>query len=302
MYEEAALISRTTGQTSVPVRKKGQIGLRDILVRIDNRKLCPVRLQSAIDLAVAHRAHLTGLYVITDPHIPSSIKVQISADVLAAQAEAVRERAARAETMFREQADMAGIASAWLCEEGERIDILSERARFCDVVVIGQRDPDAMEIAGPNTMPDQVVLNAGRPVLVVPHVGTYPSVGKRVMVAWDGSLPAARAVNDALPILRGAEKVNVIPVYRHDVSADAGREPGERICRHLARHGIAARSQHFRANGIGTGDLILSRAADDGADLIVLGAYGHARWRELVLGGVTLHMLKHMTVPVLMSH
>ena len=109
-------------------------------------------------------------------------------------------------------------------------------------------------------------------------------------------------MNDALPILRGAEEVNVITVYRHDVSADTGREPGERICRHLDRHGIAARSQRFRANGIGTGDLILSRAADEGADLIVMGAYGHARWRELVLGGVTLHMLKHMTVPVLMSH
>ena len=188
---------------------------------------------------------------------------------------------------------------------GDNITPAADRAGEtlrCDVVVIGQRDPDTREIAGPNHMPDHVLLSAGRPVLVVPHVGTYPSVGKRVMVAWDGSLPAARAVNDALPILRGAEKVNVITVYRHDVSADAGREPGERICRHLARHGIAARSQHFRANGIGTGDLILSRAADEGTDLIVMGAYGHARWRELVLGGVTLHMLKHMTVPVLMFH
>ncbi len=302
MNQKAAVISRPTGQPSVPVRKDEQMGLRDILVHIDNRKPCPVRLRAAIDLAVSHRAHLTGLYVITDPHIPSSIKAQISADVLATQAEAVREQAARAEILFREQAEKAGVASTWLCEEGDRIDILSEQARFCDVAVIGQRDPDAMEMAGPGTMPDHVVLSAGRPVLVVPHVGTYPSVGKRVMVAWDGSLPAARAVNDALPILRGAETVTVITVYRHDVSPDAGREPGARICRHLARHGIAAGSRHYRANGIGTGDLILSRAADDGADLIVMGAYGHARWRELVLGGVTLHMLKHMTVPVLMSH
>ena len=301
-HQEAAVISCATGHTSVPVRKKEQMGFRDILVHVDHRKPCPVRLRAAIDLALAHRAHLTGLYVITDPHIPSSIKVQISADVLAAQAEAARERAARAETMFREQAERAGVASEWLCEEGDRIDILREQARFCDVAVIGQHDSDASVLSGPVDAPDHVVLSAGRPVLVVPHVGTYPSVGKRVMVAWDGSLPAARAVNDALPILRRAEKVNVITVYRHDVSADAGREPGERICRHLARHGIAARSQHYRANGIGTGDLILSRAADDGADLIVMGAYGHARWRELVLGGVTLHMLKHLTVPVLMSH
>jgi len=302
MYQEAAAMSRTTGQTSTPVREKENRGLRDILVHVDNREPCPARVQAAISLAVAHRAHLIGLYVIVDSHIPSSVKVQISGDVLEAQTEATREQAARAETMFREQAEKAGVASEWLCEKGDRIDILSEQARFFDVAVIGQRDPDAIEIGGPSNMPDHVVLSAGRPVLVVPHVGTYPTVGKRVMVAWDRSLPAARAVNDALPILRGAESVKVVTVYRHDVSADAGREPGERICRHLARHGVAARSQHFRANGIGTGDLILSRAADESADLIVMGAYGHARWRELVLGGVTLHMLKHMTVPVLMSH
>ncbi len=107
------------------------------------------------------------------------------------------------------------------------------------------------------------VRSADRPVLVVPYVGTYPSVGIRVMVAC---------------------------------------KPGERIGLYLARHGIAARSQHFRANGIGTGDLILSTAADDGADLIVMEAYGHARWHELVLGRVPLHRLKPRTVPVLMSH
>ncbi len=91
-YQEAAVISRATGQTSVPVRKKEHRGLRDSLFHVDNRNPCPARVQAAIDLALAHRAHLIGLYVITDPHIPSSIKVQISADVLAAQAEAARER------------------------------------------------------------------------------------------------------------------------------------------------------------------------------------------------------------------
>ncbi len=301
-YQEAAVGPWETGQTFVPVRKREHMGLKDILVHIDNRKQVPARLQAAINLALAHRAHLIGLYVITQPYIPSHIKVQISTDVLEAQAAAVREQAARAEAMFRAQAEEAGIAGEWLCEEGDRIDVLREQARLCDLAVIGQHDPDASEIPGPVDIPDHVILSAGRPVLVVPHVGTYPSIGKRVMVAWDGSLPATRAVNDALPILRGAEMVNVITVDPHDGSDDADRKPGERICRHLARHGIAARSQHFRANDIGTGNVILSRAADEGADLIVIGAYGHARWRELVLGGVTLHMLKHMTVPVLMSH
>jgi nucleotide-binding universal stress UspA family protein len=170
------------------------------------------------------------------------------------------------------------------------------------VAVIGQRDPEAIEVSGPGDMPDHLVLSVGRPVLLVPYVGTYPTIGKRVMVAWDGSRLATRAVNDALPILHGAKQVNIIMVYSDGWPAEMSEERCERICQHLARHGIAAKAHHYRADDIGTGDLILSRAADAGADLIVMGAYGHARWRELVLGGMTRHMLNHMTVPVLMSH
>ena len=305
-YQEAAVtrVSRATGEQAVAVRGKEHMGLKDILVHIDNRKPCQARLEVAINLALAHQAHLIGLYVLSDPYLPPHIKAQISTDVLAAQAEAARGEAAKAEAMFRERAEDAGVAGEWRCEKGERVDILCEQARFCDVAVIGQRDPEAIEVSGPGDMPmpDHLVLSVGRPVLLVPYVGTYPTIGKRVMVAWDGSRLATRAVNDALPILHGAKQVNIIMVYSDGWPAEMSEERCERICRHLARHGIAAKAHHYRADDIGTGDLILSRAADEGADLIVMGAYGHARWRELVLGGVTRHMLNHMTVPVLMSH
>jgi nucleotide-binding universal stress UspA family protein len=303
-YQEAAVtrVSRATGEQSVGVRGKEHMGLKDILVHIDNRKPCQARLEVAINLALAHQAHLIGLYVLSDPYLPPHIKAQLSTDVLEAQAEAARELGAKAEAMFRERAEDAGVAGEWLCEKGERVDVLRDQARFCDVAVIGQRDPEAIEVSGPGDMPDHLVLSVGRPVLLVPYVGTYPTIGKRVMVAWDGSRLATRAVNDALPILHGAKQVNIIMVYSDGWPAEMSEERGERICQHLARHGIAAKAHHYRADDIGTGDLILSRAADDGADLIVMGAYGHARWRELVLGGMTRHMLNHMTVPVLMSH
>ena len=303
-YQEAAVtrVSRATGEQSVGVRGKEHMGLKDILVHIDNRKPCQARLEVAINLALAHQAHLIGVYVFSEPYIPPYVKAQVSADVLEAQAEAAREVVAKAETMFRKQTEDAGVAGEWLCEAGEQVDVLRDQARFCDVAVVGQRDPEANGISGPGEMPDHLVLSVGRPVLLVPYVGTYPTIGKRVMVAWDGSRLATRAVNDALPILHGAKQVNIIMVYSDGWPAEMSEERGERICQHLARHGIAAKAHHYRADDIGTGDLILSRAADEGADLIVMGAYGHARWRELVLGGVTRHMLNHMTVPVLMSH
>ena len=303
-YQEAAVtrVSQATGEQSVGVRGKEHMGLKDILVHIDNRKPCQARLEVAINLALAHQAHLIGLYVLSEPYLPPHIKAQISADVLAAQAEAARGEAEKAEAMFRERAEDAGVASEWLCEKGERVDILGEQVRYCDVAVIGQRDPEAIEVSGPDDMPDQLVLSLGRPGLVVPYVGTYPSIGERVMVAWDGSRLATRAVNDALPILRGAEQVDVLTVYSAEGLREEKEKAGERICQHLARHDVSAKARHIRCADISAGDMILSRAADDLSDLIVMGAYGHARWRELVLGGVTLHMLKHMTVPVLMSH
>lgn len=278
------------------------MGIKGILVHIDNREPCQARLEVAINLALAHQAYLIGLYILGEPYLPPHIKAQINADVLAAQAEAARGESAKAEAMFRQRVEDAGVASEWLCLKGERVDVLGEQARYCDVAVIGQRDPQVIEASGTGDMPDHLVLSIGRPVLLVPYVGTFPTIGKRVMVAWDGSRLATRAVNDALPILHGAEQVNIIMVCSDGRPAEMSEERGERICQHLARHGIAAKAHHYRADDIGIGDLILSRAADEGADLIVMGAYGHARWRELVLGGVTRHLLKHMTVPLLMSH
>jgi nucleotide-binding universal stress UspA family protein len=137
-------------------------------------------------------------------------------------------------------------------------------------------------------------------VLVVPRYGTFDTVGERVLVAWNGSREATRAVHDALPILKLATKVTVLSI---DPERDTGdRIPSADIALHLARHGVAAEGTSTVGLDISVGDLLLSRAADLGADLIVMGAYGHSRMRELVLGGATRHILQHMTVPVLMSH
>ena len=276
--------------------------LRDILVHIDNAKPCQARLELAVNLAQAHQAHLTGLSIPVRREIPTYIMAQIPSDALESLDEKDSLVSAELETAFREKAEKSGLSFEWRLVKGDPVETLSLHARYSDLTVVGQYDGDAAADDLPGDMPDRLILSAGRPVLVVPYAGRYPRVGERVMVAWDGSRSATRAVNDALPLLGEAKKVSVLAIDPQATPGRHGDIPGADICLHLARHGIKAEAQHTPANDLEVGDMLLSRSADAGADLIVMSAYGHARWRELVLGGVTRHMLEHMTAPVLMSH
>ena len=145
-------------------------------------------------------------------------------------------------------------------------------------------------------------MGAARPVLVVPYAGAFDSVGKRVLVAWDGSREAVRAVNDALPLLGEAEAVTVISIGPRETELERRRTSLERIVGHLQRHAILARLEESVQGGIAVSDVLLSRAADLAADLIVAGLYHHSQLREALIGGVSRDLLDHMTVPVLMSH
>jgi nucleotide-binding universal stress UspA family protein len=150
--------------------------------------------------------------------------------------------------------------------------------------------------------PDDVVLDAGRPVLIIPHAGTFGSVGKRVLIAWDGSREANRALHDALPLIRRAEAVTVTHVGAEQADLDRERPALERIVRHLARHGIEAQAAESLHPAISVQAALSSCVAEFGADMIVAGAYHHSRLRESLLGGVSRDLLDRMTVPVLMSH
>ncbi len=275
--------------------------LKDILVHIDASKECDERLKVAAILARAHEAHLTGAYVVTRSQIPSHLEVQIPKDLIA-RADAARFAAAAiARGRFDESCRQAGVSCEWRQSEGSLVEALSLSARYADLAVVSQRNPEG-ESFDTGEMPDRFILSSGRPSLVVPYVGAFSKIGHTVVVSWDASRLATRAVNDALPILRRAAKVCLLAINPKGGAEGHGDLPGADIGLHLARHGVKAEASSLRADDIDVGDALLSRAADLGADLIVMGAYGHARWRELALGGVTRHMLAHMTVPVFMSH
>ncbi len=228
--------------------------------------------------------------------------MQIGEDVLKAQAAFAADAQVKAKALFEERVAHAGVRGEWRGVAAEPLSALTLHGRYVDLVIVGQRDPSGEDASDDPAVPDQLILSLGRPVLVVPYSGSFPVVGKTVLVSWDASRLATRAVNDALPLLLGAKRVCVLAVNPHGGEDGHGQIPSADICLHLARHGVNAEAEHLYADDIDVGDVLLDRAADIGADLIVSGAYGHARWRELVLGGVTRHLLRHMTVPVLMAH
>jgi nucleotide-binding universal stress UspA family protein len=175
-------------------------------------------------------------------------------------------------------------------------------ARYADLAILGQLDPDRGDSELTKPRPEQVALVSGRPVLVVPYAGHFDSIGRRVLVAWNASREAARAVSDAMPLLAAAELVTVLTIDPREGPNGHGEIPGADISLHLARRGVKAETDRTVSAGLPVGEVMLSRAADLGADLIVMGAYGHSRARELLLGGATRSLLRSMTVPVLMSH
>ncbi len=275
--------------------------IKNIVVHMDDRETCRARVDVAVEIARAYDAHLVGVYVWQVLAIPNYAQVQIPLQVLEAQETARKALARVAKDLFTQATDKAGLKAEWRCEKGDAVDVLTLNARYADLVVAGQ-SPEGEGGLLDEAVVDHVALQCGRPVLVIPYIGAQGTIGKRVYVAWDGSREAVRAVNDSLPFLERADAVRVVAINAGKSDMEHGDIPCADICLHLARHGISAEAYQVESGDLHAGDMLLSRAADGGADLLVMGAYGHSRFKELVLGGVTRHLLHHMTIPVLMSH
>jgi nucleotide-binding universal stress UspA family protein len=186
--------------------------------------------------------------------------------------------------------------------EGDPIDAAIGEMRCADLAIMGQPDPEDDQAGFGRRLAENVALSSGGPVLLVPYATARAQPGANVLVAWDGGREAARAVRDALPLLGGAKRVTVVSAGVRRTAVDDMQRSHERLAAYLAANAVEAQFKRLEVAKHETGEAVLSQAADLGADLIVMGAYGHARVRELVLGGVTRTMLESMTVPVLMSH
>lgn len=277
------------------------MALKDIVLHVDNSRSMPGRLAAAGELARVHDAHLAGVYVVVVPVLPSYAEAQIPARIVEAQREALARAAAAAKTQFETATERLGISTEWRCIEGGHLDVLSLHAHYADVLIVGQTDRTDPECVSEG-LADRLALECGRPVMVVPAAGAGETIGADVVVAWNAKREAVRAVADALPLLERSERVTVLTINASRTDPENAGIPAADVCLHLARHGIETRAKNLFGPPATIGEQILDAARDESADLLVMGAYGHSRFRELVLGGVTAHVLAHSNIPVFLSH
>jgi nucleotide-binding universal stress UspA family protein len=275
--------------------------IKDIVVNLTIGVERDAAANYAVSLASIFEAHLVGVAFAYDPKDSANLIVGIPAELIDAQCATAKHLANEAVTRFEALAKQAGVMS-----ESQMIDVapghvgdtFGRLARSFDLSVIRQPEPNKAEQEVP--IIEGALFESGRPVIVVPYIQTQGAKFNRVMVGWDESRAAARAIGDAMPMLERAKMIEVFtavtgPTKHAELS-------GTDIGRHLSRHGLNVEVKRTPANGIKVSDAILSHAADMSADFMVMGGYGHSRLREYVLGGATRGILASMTLPTLMSN
>ncbi|WP_428029205.1 universal stress protein [Ancylobacter sp.] len=264
-----------------------------------------VAVDYAVSAAAALGAHLTGIAVSYEIDVPPVYTEAFSTDFIESQREESQRQAKTSVERFGEAARSLGLSGEVRLIDGtpggaaEQIGVM---ARLYDLTIVNQADPDRM--GAEEVITEAVLFDSGRPVLVVPRAQQKPFSAKRIMVAWDGGRPSARAVAEARALLGHAHLVEAVvvetPKSLRKKSVDL---PGADLARHLARHDKSVELRKLvPASGEGIADVLLREVAERDIDIVVMGGYGHSRLREFVMGGVTRDMLERMTVPLFLAH
>lgn len=276
--------------------------LKDLLVHIPSERLVRPVVDGAVSLAMSRKARLHAVsvgYESANIGVPIGGGAAVAA-VFEMEHERARQGAVTALSVFNTEARNAGIAYTETAITGMLYDTAAQvgaMARLADLTIMLQ--PDYERDTFDNTLPVEVLFQCGGPVLFIPHNQKVALAFRRVSIAWDGSRLAARALRDAAPFLMDAQEISIISINESTKSENPSATD---LAAHLARRGLTSKIERASADGLDVQPTILSIAADTGVDLMVMGAYGHSRLQEWILGGVTRGMLRSMTVPTLMSH
>ncbi|MCP1337360.1 universal stress protein [Futiania mangrovi] len=266
----------------------------------------------AAGLARAHQAHLTGLVIELEPGMPvhASASVAVAAGLTEVDMrlweqmqEREKERAEKAAEAFKgavDSADLSVEVRRHVATGGDMPDVVAVNARHADVSILpAPRDRD--DFLGREVI-EETLFSSGRPVIVVPEGSSAAADAKTVVIGWDGGREAARAVNDAMPILEKAQTVYVVTIDAQATRDGVGADPGADISTHLARHGVKVTLEHRESSGLSIGEALAEAAKGLGADIVVMGGYGHSRMRQMILGGTTRTLLDMPPLPVFLSH
>src|SRR5690554_3125030 len=274
-----------------------------IAIYLSNDKACKRRIDAGLKLAKEHGAEVVGVYPtdgVAGTYYDESIIPQDVRKVLHDRRNDFREATRK---LFLESAATAGVKAEWRTPGGEADEALALHARYCDLLVMSKAEQvDTVAAIIPN-LPESVVMASGRPVLMIPNAGNFETIGRRVLYCWDQRREAARAFTDATPFMKRCDELVVLEIDRDERAFkenDLHEDDFGNFCTSLGypqpRHLVK------KSDGIGVGNVILNTASDLRSDLIVMGAYGHSRMRQWVMGGASRTLLSSMTVPVLLAH
>ncbi|MDH3195790.1 MAG: universal stress protein [Hyphomicrobiales bacterium] len=277
------------------------MAIKDLAVAFNSSDNSRAAVKLAVQMCRKYDASLTGIYAHSPVKFESQVEIWISDEMKASLEKADADTVAAIEDAFRAAVKEDGFDGPveWIAPTGHPNDLLAKSARYHDILLIGQySNPDRSER---RIRAEELVMNSGKPIIIVPvDYDVRPFTG-RAVVAWDGSRPAARALSDAMQILETKERLDVVSVGSADMKAKKDGF-GQDVVTYLSRHGIDAKLTNLTANREGVGATILGYCSETDPDVLVMGAYGHARLREELFGGVTRHILENANVPVLMSH
>lgn len=270
------------------------MALKNLMVHLDQSERTAARLELAVALARRDQARLVGVF---------GQRAEARHVGVVATWPPEEYTAAAAATRARFEAATAGLAGAVWHDvnrggDAELLRQITDLARYSDLMVLGQHDEQTRSLV-PAELPDEVLVDSGRPILVVPYAGEFREVGRRPLIAWNNSREAAHALNDALPLIEGCEEAILLSL---DTRYEEAKASCAEVARHLACHGVAARSEVLMVEDVGVMDMLLNRVTDHAADLLVMGAHGQIGFPFVSRGGGTRHILRQMTVPVLMSY
>jgi nucleotide-binding universal stress UspA family protein len=274
--------------------------LKDVVVNVSGRAPQGYAAEYAVSVAAMFGAHVVGISFLYEPVIPDGTLGGVPIDLIELQREENSKAAKDAVGRFEAAVKQAGVSAETRILDatfGGAATLFAQIARRFDLAVVGQAQRE--HGASDDLMIEGALFESGRPLVVVPYIQRRGLTLERVLLCWDGGRTAARAIGDAMPFLERAKAVDIVMIAEERKNDEI---TGATMSEHLARHGVAAQVKRLARGDIAIEDVILSYAADSGADFMVMGGYGHSRLREFILGGVTRGILASMTVPVLMSH
>lgn len=277
--------------------------MKTMLVHLNDPRRAALLLAPVVALASRFESHVVGLHVYGGLPPLASGGVTYGADVIEAVLDAEKREAGALKTIFEHATAGLPLVAEWVSEKTPYPDLaqfVMQRGRCCDLIVASQSDA-SWDMAPALDFPERLAIESGRPVMIVPSQGRFDTVGRHVALAWNGSRESARAAFDALPLLRASDAVSII-VVGEAPSDERMMHGAQELAASLDRYGIKVSVHEMSRDRFGIGEALLEGAASVGADLLVMGGYGHSRFRELIFGGATRYVLHNLSMPVLLSH